>query len=712
MPAFPLRHSFGRQLLEWIVLGVFLYGLVSLFFYCFPLVFRMASNADSLVMLDFARDILIGQSIAHWNLPRAPYLFPDALIAWLMMAIGWSNVYTFKVIAVINLGILVWICTIVLRSAKGLQAISYLQVGLLGGLALVNIAIFFPVAMANLYWQIFASGAHFLMALVVLGIFQLSARWRSAGYSPAILSLLFFLSFAQAVSDSLCAPLLLTWIVAQLIWRFPQRCRPFADVLAVFMGLVLGTLASFFIPRQSLLNSFFSFDKFIAAALSCWEWFISSPENYGFIVVLIVLVLVYPFLLAGEWPKTKADLFAWLQSDALLPSLSVVVTTPIFFQEVGSIRYLAFPGLISLLCLSLLYLRVWQLFSRSQTYRKVMYLLVFIALLSAMLVWQLGRERIGPHMKDHGGKDMIGLAVGSQTELAVACLDQAKARLNLQDGVATYWNARPTRFASNFDYFFAQINPWRPRSGYMMWGNNGIDFIYRDSEKKTPRQYNFLLATKHELGTRLWGSLPAQASNTIECPMHSIFYFDNPDILWDYLFPLEVPFGFTAANPTNAGTITAGMPRSASERPSRTFPADDFFTLVGSREGAALKPTGQAGILAYGPYIPLLAGQYRLIAQGTLTSALPANALIDVSAQYGKQLIAAKNIALTNAANHSESHRSASGNPPLEEIARIDFEIKHTTQDLEFRLQVPANTQGQFLGFVLQRLSKDQAKIN
>jgi hypothetical protein len=73
---------------EWLALSAFLYALVSLVFYVFPMVFRMASNADSLVMLDFAHDLLLGQSIAHWNLPRVPYLFPDAMIGMVVMAIG------------------------------------------------------------------------------------------------------------------------------------------------------------------------------------------------------------------------------------------------------------------------------------------------------------------------------------------------------------------------------------------------------------------------------------------------------------------------------------------------------------------------------------------------------------------------------------------------------------------------------------------------
>lgn len=692
-----------RQIVDWILLLALLYGLVVLVFYVFPIAYRMASNADSLVMLDFARDVLMGQSLTHWNLPRAPYLFPDALIGLVVMLVGWSNVYTLKIIALINCTLFVWVSAVVLRQRSDLARLSYLQVGILLGLALLNIALIFPVSMLNVYWQLFASGAHFLMAIVVLSIFYWSARWRNEQQPPWMLVIIFLLCFAEALSDSLATLLLLIWMGSQFLWRLtsrsPSHLHPRSDVLCVFFGVLLGTLISFQIPRQSLLNSFFSFDKFINASIACWQWFISSPANYGFVLVLTGLVLAYPLLLAGAWPRTKAAWVAWIQSDALLPSLGVIAATPIFFQEVGSIRYLAFPALIALLSLALLYLRLWQRFTQRGWYWGALVSLCFALVIGQITVWQWERQQIGPAMQDQQGKDMIGLAVGAQTDLAIACLAQAQETLDLQDGVATYWNARPTRFASHFSHYLAQINPWRPRSGYMMWGNNGIDFIYRDSQKKVARQYNYLLATKSELANRLWGSLPSQANQVIECPMHTIYYFNEPAVLWSYLFPLELPFGFVqdqASTPANSPASS-----SASSLALRVFPADDFFTVVGSRQGSYLQANGQAGVLAYGPYIPLLPGRYRLIAKGHLSMPQGANALIDVSAQFGKQVLASTIIQLPGAANVSALSKTniASG-----EIGRLDFVISKTTEDVEFRLQVPAQTRGMLLQFDLQKL--------
>lgn len=684
-----------RLLLEWLGLLVLLCCLVSIVFYFFPLVFRMASNADSLVMLEFARDILIGQSLSHWNMPRAPYLFPDALIGMGVMGLGWSNQYSFTLIAVLHCLLLVLMSTIVLRTAKGLQQISVLQVGFLISLAILTVAIFFPVILFNLYWQLFASGAHFLMALVVMAALHLCARWRDTGQTKtAILVLVFLLCLAEGVSDSLAAFLLYIWIGSQLLWRFTQGLRPRADLVAVASGITLGTVLSFFIPRQSLLESFFSFDKFISAVLSFTEWLISSPANLIYMLVLLALICAYPFLIKGTWPKKMADGLDVLKSDIFLPCLGVMCATPIFFQEVGSIRYLAFPGLISLISLALIYLRLARRLRAKPAYLRVLVLGGIAITVIAVAGWQWNRGQLGPQMRDSGGKDMIGLAVGSRTDLALACLQQAKARLDLRDGVATYWNARPTRFASHFETYLAQINPWRPRSGYMMWGNNGIDLVYSDSAKKIPRHYNYVLATQHELSSRLWGSLPSQASQQIECPMHTIFYYESPDILWDYLFPLEVPFGFAADK------RGAALGQRAIDGATRRFPADDFFTLVGKRADNAIMATGSSGVLAYGPYIPLLPGQYRLRAIGHLTAPAGSEAIMDVSHQFGKAILKSHAFTLVPA-NATRSPDHSAGVTTV--IAELNFTIKQTTDDVEFRLQVPAHTQGLFTAFELQR---------
>ena len=699
------RRTLWRTVIVGLVYGLFLllalWGFVQLIFYTFPLSYRMASNADSLVMLDFARDLLMGHSIAQWNLPRVPYLFPDTVIALVVMAFGWFNPVTFTVIALINYAIVISIGTIALRQAQGFEHLSLWQAGFLISLSLFTIGILLPSSFTTLYWQVFASGAHFLSAVVVLGMMQLATYWQGKPTQSRWVVILLILAIAEGVSNSMAALLLIIWCGAQWLDRLLMRNPLRTDILVIFIGVLIGTALSTLIPRQSLVDSFFSIDKFIAAIGAFGIWLISDTSHWALIALLLALLIAYPFLVMkgrqdDPFKPDSVALPALLRSPVLWPSLGVMAATPLFFQEAGSVRYLAFPALIALLSLSLLYVRIWQ---GMRHYRWAL-LASWVMVFGGLTAWQWQHTRIGPVLPKLTGKDLGGLATGAQTDLALACLREAKAQRSLEDGLATYWNARSTRFASQFEHYFAQINPWRPRSGYMVWGNNALDFVYRDFATKTPRQYNFVLATHSELTNRLWGSLPSQASLIIECPAHQILYFEDPTILWNFLFPLRVPFGFESVQSKSDASISASS--STVQTRERIFPADDFFTEVGERAGNTLSATGKAGVFAYGPYIPLLAGQYRLIARGQLNQVRGANALIDVSAQFGKHVIASNMFALPSDISAVSATQALAKNQSV--IAELDFTLPVTTEDVEFRLQIPEGTRGTLIQFELQRL--------
>jgi hypothetical protein len=326
------------------------------------------------------------------------------------------------------------------------------------------------------------------------------------------------------------------------------------------------------------------------------------------------------------------------------------------------------------------------------------------------------------------GRDAVGLAVGADTSGALACIAQAKERYPLADGVATYWNARPIRFASQFEFYLAQINPWRPRAGYFLWGNNGADFVYRDINQ-TPetdvdsasknsaslpppvRSYNFVIATQAEQQSRLWGSLPMQATHTVQCKNHAIYYFADPAILWHYLFPLGLPV--PTAPIVSAASVVSGLPSTAPAEAKMgpnavaTYWPDDLSTLVGEQSSGAISTAGKGGFLVYGPYLSLPAGQYRLQVLGNLnistqgsadestkstlsklTSSKPTSiGLLDVSAQFGTKTITSMPLQTGSS-----------------QIAQLDFQLKQDTYDVEFRIQVNADVQGQVTGYRLERL--------
>jgi hypothetical protein len=553
--------------------------MVQIVFKVFPLVLSMASNADSLVLFDLAHDVLYGKVLRFWNLPRATYLFPDTIIAIVVMVFGWFDYATISLVATINYALMLLVVHWVMQANNLWKHYALWQTGVVMSLALAILSLCFPFAMINIYWQLFASGAHCLTVVVVLAILHLLGR-RNARPSAKLLIAISLLVFLESLSDSMAAVLLLVWIGAQVLWRLSAHyfgCSGaqygrdamrrnshkinFVDLLAVFCSLLLGTLGGALLPRQSLVESFFSLDKFTSAIFLFWAWTVSSWAHAFFLALLLLVTLVFPLITTmGSKVDTKVDSASgffsctsyktgfykgmrWLCAPVVLPSLAILVMTPLLYQELGSLRYLIFTAVLLWIALATALLYWARKIRRAHA---VVFWFGAALLISAMLglaYWDAQKGLIGS-AQEASGRDALGLSVGADARAALACLEQAQAQYPLLDGIATYWNARPTRFAANDYLYLAQINPWRPRAGYFLWGNNGVDFVYRyapnpmdpsqslgsyQDANTVLRSYNFLLATQAELDARLWGRLPAQATGSVRCAKHSVFYFDNPN---------------------------------------------------------------------------------------------------------------------------------------------------------------------------------------
>jgi len=715
--------------------------IVPIVFGIFPLVHSMASNADSLVLFDLAHDVLSGKVLRYWNLPRAPYLFPDTLIALWVMSIGWFGQYSIWAVATINYLLLVWVAHQCCKRSASLKQASLIQIALSLSVALILIGLCFPFAMVNIYWQLFASGAHFVTVIMALAILLLLQSWYERP-RIVLLLLIFALVFLEALSDSMATLLLMIWVANQCLWRYmmPKSIaiptgdwvgkKSGMDLWLTVLAMVLGTLLGAQLPRQSLLESFFSLDKFIGAATLFGQWVIASPRHILFLLFMVLGSWMYAIVFEPDGPSdrdtfpTKVNanthrnlnrngLICSLRSFALWPSLGIMVITPLFYQELGSLRYLAFPALLFWMLVAAFLMRLFQAIRHIRFVVQLAIAIGALGFFGAVTNWDLRHELIGAAQVT-SGRDAVGLSVGADASGALTCVTQAAKQYPLEDGVATYWNARPTRFASHFQYYLAQINPWRPRAGYFLWGNNGIDFVYRKAntnaiananananaaaniDSNTYRRYNFVLATKPELAARLWGSLPLQASQTIECNAHTIFYFENPAILWQYLFPLGLN-----ADLASLGAITSTKSNGSEGHAQNvhTYLGDDLSTQTGVRDGSAIVTTGKAGFLVYGPYISLPAGFYRLTVLGKLEHADVAVqdgikdniGMIDVSADFGKKIIASAPL-------------SVSAKPSLV-ITQIDFSLERATADIEFRMQLSSEVVGRVEAYRLESIA-------
>lgn len=128
--------------------------------------------------------------------------------------------------------------------------------------------------------------------------------------------------------------------------------------------------------------------------------------------------------------------------------------------------------------------------------------------------------------------------------------------------------------------------------------------------------------------------------------------------------------------------------------PRHWFPATDprLKSQVGVLERGLLASTGHSGFLAYGPYVRLPAGAYRLRAFGAWLDASGPPAWLDVVTGQGR-----------NRALHHEFPPDRQGGTG--ELADVGFILDGDAQDLEIRLWVSAETLLALRGFELVRVT-------
>ncbi|APB98163.1 hypothetical protein A4F89_01840 [Polynucleobacter asymbioticus] len=648
----------------------------------------MVVNADSLVMIDFARDFLLGKSIAAWNLPRAPYLFPDTVIALLVMSFGWFNSITFLTIATINFCLLIFLANRIINRSAIFSKTPLWQICTLITLSLFLVGAVFPFSIDHLYWQVFASGAHFLTSIVAIFIFDLARPQADGGLESSTRKawlLAIALTFAEALSDSMAALLIFAWYGATLFSDERKGFKKITQYIVFPIAVCISTALSFLIPRQSLVDSFFSYERFVQGVELCLQWAQSSYANMAFIALLILASIAFPFLVRNRFLPNFKEVRRGVFGNYTLPSLGIICATPLFYQDIGSLRYLAFPGLLLLLSCASLMLKCVHKVSSWRYQGPALILGVFV-IISAPILLILHTHRVEARLpKESDLATLIDRApAANNPALAMQCIDQAAQQYPLADGVATYWNARPTYFFSQFKYFLAQASPWHPRSGYLYWGNNGLDFSYADGNHERPRHYNYILATNDEIQLRLWGSLVDRASAKIHCAKHTVLFFANEATVQNYLFPFGRPFDIDAA-----GHVFKPNAQNQ-EWIADPYWGTDLFTAVGVRDNLHIRADGKEGVLVYGPYISLPAGSYRLIAKGSLTGDGREIGVMDISARRGAEKIALVNIV------------ASSAKPGI--IAELPFLLEHPVIDAEFRVFIKPNTTGVFTNYELIKL--------
>lgn len=702
---------------------IFLSALISwTVFHLFPPVWSMANNADSLILLDIANDIWSGKSLYGWNFPRVLYIFPDLLIALIVMAPGWYQDATLLTIATINYSLLT---LLVHRLLTQLNLDSTPSIPVTAILIAISLAIFaglFPFSMSNIFWQIFASGAHFLSVMLVVFLFSVISRNRSEPVRASTgiwISLLVFLAaLSNTMSALLIGVMMLTrWFCGQVDTLYQKQRIVLVRLFEVWVGLAVvgGVVLGAQIPRQSMANSFFSSSRFQYSIDVFVQWLSTTWIHFVFLAVLLVLTL-YWAILSTPLPRTTVfslpkSIRQWVlvaRSPYLFPALAIFVAAPLFYQEITrSLRYYAFPSLLALMVISL---GTWFIF---QAYVKSKVPQVLVGITAAILLFTLitfnpDKTYVSDDALPEPWTKQVPLSKRLHPGKVIECLEKAEEKLGLKDGIAFYWSARPARFASDFDFYFAQVSPWNVRGGYDFWGANAMEFIYKDSSRKNYRNYNYILASDSDLSGKFWGSILSKASEKINCGNYHIFYYSDPGVLSRFLFPWGVPLTIDGNGKETLQT-KALNPDPGSWVNTLDFPASDLKTTVGRINNGIIYTDNKEGFLVYGPYINLPTGHYELTVNGDLQSSSGSIGVLDavgdgVNKTILKQSIVPK--ALASGQSQEKLLRSSSDLISAEgssELAQFQFTIDKPLRQAEFRIYIHGYVSGNFQGYVLRR---------
>ena len=683
----------------------------------------MANNADSLILLDIANDIWMGKSLYGWNFPRVLYIFPDLVIALIVMAPGWFGDWTLFIIASINYSLLTLIVHRLIQGLHWNQSPSILGTALLLLLSIALFAALFPFSTSNIFWQIFANGAHFLSVILVVYVFTLIPKVRLTPISIKQLGWILLLIFLASLSNTMSALLISVMIFLRWFWdqydqfHNPKKIRlvtslEFGAFLAVVGGVALGGQ----IPRQSMANSFFSKERFAYSLDIFNQWLSSSWLNGVFLVFLLLLVTFWAILSTPyirkkffSFPVKIQDWMLVLRNPYLLPAITIFLAAPLFYQEITrSLRYFAFPALLSLTVICVVIWQFQQYLSKYNSYIRPFSIAAIAAICAVLITVNPDKTYVSDDALPISWIKQANLADRTHPKLAIDCIKELKIENQLEDGIALYWSARPARFYSNFEFHFSQVMPWNPRGGYALWGANAMNTLYSDNNWKTKRNYNFILASDSDLAWNFWGSILSKSNKKFSCGNFHIFFYDDPSVLSSFLFPWGVPDQIDGNGNESILQQKTDLNNLKSSINFLQFPAEDLKTVIGDIDKNKIFATGKDGFLVFGPYINLPIGRYELIAFGTLMNKDQTIGVIDIVGNGGmtisKELI--KPMVIKNSPQNgfdSNKYLSESFSLHSPEIVRLEFIVQSPIREAEFRIQVPKSTTGFFESYILIR---------
>ena len=599
-------------------------------------------NSDQLTIPSFIQDIINNQNnYSGWQLSRATFLFPDALIYFFLYTFGFDPVNS--VLLSIGFISLIWLYLLFSSFPKSIY-IPFSQkcafTLFFGYWVPVLLTQNFPILATFIFKYLFSFANHFscfiFSSLCILWTIDYINEKKTQYKLLFIISLIsFFLTASNPLVYIYFYTPILVLISLLLVNSDKIKQSKLIDVfLMLTIALSLGYSLSSHLNKQTIMPMHPVKELFHQTHLFFKTLLFFIQENLPILIFFVFLLTTYTLSLFECFKKWSLFFYKKLSPrenrDFLLVTIFCITGILNFFaaisvwEGIGSIRYLMFflfsPFILLIHLVANSKLSYYLFFSKITLFSLTLILLI------KSLFLQIQASSSIDFLKEEINKATM--------------LNKCIKELHLHRGLAEYWSARKTQFLSYNSIQLAQIPPWELTANNLLfyWGNNAYSFIQNEKDSNI---FDFILMDK------INNTNKAILAQTFGKPSR-VTYCDKQEI-WIY---------------RDKTTIFSGLIEGHSEpyiRQLNTYnhvkiPAIAFRSLTGKRSSfsrIAYQNSSSPNFLLFGNYIPLKKGIYRFdleykIKDDSEENKTKSESIFEIVTSSGNEYLASKNITYIN----------------------------------------------------------------
>ncbi len=625
----PSPGSNAELLLTFGYIAVFLAAVIAIYITANLVANWLLWNSDTLWQENFLRDILLrGVDIKSWLTPGAPNFFPDMLIYGLLRfstgSVYWGGYIGFGIAKLACYAIAVYallsLVTSLSRARKLWFTLACSSVILLGAILLGN-----QLGLHHIwdFAQLLLPSIHGGAIVDVLIAILLTIMWiRDSRRRTFWLLLLLLLSIPACLSDRLYTiwfsiPAVMSITVLIILRRIPWRQSLWIFGILLISDLIGRWIFLAIFPLQVVPYSL-SFFAGLPRVISLYVGFFAA----GFYPKLVLFSYICLLVLA-----VSGIVRTWKERNQLSPESSALpVGTEILFLLIysASVAPATFMAMVLINRPEPQYLTAGNLLALS------MWGFLLVLDRFGLDLWKKGWIHITFMGVTISVVGFLALSTSQPLKAIsalpdpysplISCLDSHADEYQGGAGLADYWQARMINLFSRKGLIIDQAQG-DPPSIYQLFSGNMM---------LVPKKHTFVLTNTPTNQQEILASDVMKVNGTpdaqFQCGGYPVLVYHR-GIKVDYSTPV-------ASNGCGIATYQESTSQSTGTKSCvQNVDLEVLPKQVGVVQTGELISTGQAGLLAYGPYLPLVAGDYHLIVHGTASKA--ATAWVDMVGNKG-----------------------------------------------------------------------------